>query len=470
MPIRNRRRAAIGLLGLCGFTTVLAQQLPPPPVPPQNPLTEPKRLLGKILFWDEQLSSDNTVACGTCHILSRAGSDPRFARNPGLDSLFNSPDDKFGSFGVAHMDANGEYINDPVFGASEQVTRRSAQSIVSSAYSNNAMFWDGRATGQFTDPETGAVLIPNGGALESQAIAPIMSTVEMGNDGRTWQQVRSKLQSAAPLALATQLPPDIAAAIAANPTYPALFQAAFGDPAITAARIGMALATYQRTLIPNQSLWDRFVAGDPTAMTPAQQRGFNVFNNPASRCNICHTPPVFSNQTFRNIGVRPVNDDTGRQEVTGDPADRGRFKVPTLRNVGLRTRFMHTGQFTNLAAVIGFYDADAAHFPDNLDPLILPIAIPPPARADLADFLQNALTDPRVANQQPPFDRPRLASENRPTDLNDDGLVNLNDLTLLLAAFGACAGDANFNALADFDGDGCIGLADLTTFLSDFGQ
>ena len=168
--------------------------------------------------------------------------------------------------------------------------------------------------------------------------------------------------------------------------------------------------------------------------------------------------------------MRPVNEDRGRQEVTNNPADRGRFKVPTLRNVGLKTRFMHNGQFTNLAAVVGFYDADPPHFLDNLDPLILPINIPPPARADLTDFLQNALTDPRVANQQPPFDRPRLASEDRPTDLNGDGLVNLNDLTLLLAAFGACTGDPTFNALADLDGNGCIGLTDLTIFLADFGQ
>lgn len=466
----NRRAIAVGILGVSAFGSALAQQLPPPPVPPQNPITEPKRVLGKILFWDEQLSSDNTVACGTCHILNRAGSDPRFARNPGPDNLFNSPDDKFGSFGVAHMDANGEYISDPVFGLGVQVTRRSAQSVVSSAYSNNAMFWDGRATSQFADPETGTVLIPNGGALESQALQPIVSNVEMGHDNRTWQQVRDKLQTAAPLALATQLPGDVSAAIAANPSYPALFQAAFGDSAISAARIALAIATYERTLIPNQTPWDRFIAGDPTAMTAAQQRGFNVFNNPASACNICHTPPVFSNQTFRNIGVRPVNEDRGRQEVTNNPADRGRFKVPTLRNVGLKTRFMHNGQFTNIAAVVGFYDADPPHFLDNLDPLILPINIPPPARADLTDFLQNALTDPRVANQQPPFDRPRLASEDRPTDLNGDGLVNLNDLTLLLAAFGACTGGPTFNALADLDGDGCIGLTDLTIFLADFGQ
>ncbi len=70
-PLRLFAPIACSLLS----STVSAQQLPPVPVPVENPITEAKRVLGKILFWEEQLSSDDTVACGTCHIMSAAGSD-----------------------------------------------------------------------------------------------------------------------------------------------------------------------------------------------------------------------------------------------------------------------------------------------------------------------------------------------------------------------------------------------------------
>ena len=81
-------------------------EMPVVPVPSENPITESKRILGKILFWDEQLSSDNTMACGTCHIPSNGGTDPRPAINPGFDYLFGTDDDVIGSMGVVHYDEN----------------------------------------------------------------------------------------------------------------------------------------------------------------------------------------------------------------------------------------------------------------------------------------------------------------------------------------------------------------------------
>ena len=80
------------------LVTIAEAQLPPPPVPPENPITEPKRVLGKILFWEEQLSSDNTVSCGTCPQPFRAATDPRPAVHPGLDLSFGTPDDGFGDY------------------------------------------------------------------------------------------------------------------------------------------------------------------------------------------------------------------------------------------------------------------------------------------------------------------------------------------------------------------------------------
>jgi cytochrome c peroxidase len=208
----------------------LAAQLPAPYVPPQNPQSPAKIVLGKVLFWDEQLSSDDTVACGTCHLPEFGGSDgrPVGGLHPGADNVFGTADDVHGSAGVVKSAPNGDFAFSSLFGVSRQATGRTSQSTLGAAH-HAELFWDGRASTQFVDPETGATVIPVGGALESQAVGPILNPVEMGRPGRTWQDVRSKLQSATPLRLGSNLPPDVAAALQQNPTYPALFTAAFGD-------------------------------------------------------------------------------------------------------------------------------------------------------------------------------------------------------------------------------------------------
>ncbi|MBX3395229.1 MAG: hypothetical protein KF841_07660 [Phycisphaerae bacterium] len=382
--------------------------LPPVPVPAQNPITEPKRVLGKILFWDEQLSSDNSIACGTCHKPGFGGTDPRVARNPGLDGNLNTPDDIFASPGVVLCDQDQDFKADDIFGFQRQITPRAANPAIMAMFAPE-IFWDGRARSTFVNPETGSVSIPTGGALESQAVGPILSEVEMGHEGRDWAQIAAKLAIARPMVLAEALPSDISSALLAHPTYPGLFQSAFGDSAITAERIAFAIATYERTLIPNETPWDRFNAGQAGAMTQQQIQGFNVLQG--SPCVACHTAPQFTNNSFQNIGIRPVAEDRGRQNVTGLAVDRGRFKVPTLRNVGLKPTFMHNGVFSTLQQVIGFYANPAAQFPDNKSPL-LPIGLPPQAVGAVIDFLSNGLTDPRVRDEQFPFDRPRLQGDN----------------------------------------------------------
>lgn len=387
--------------------------LPPVVFPPENPFSESKRVLGKILFWDEQLSSDNTMACGTCHIPGRSGTDPRVGINPGLDGVPNTPDDKRGSPGMVHQNEMLEYEAVEFFNLAPQVGTRKANSAVMAMYAPE-LFWDGRASTQFVDPQTGETAIALGGALESQAVGPVMNVLEMAHTGRDWEQVREKLQAARPLALATDLPPDMASAVAVNSTYPGLFEAAFGDTEITAARIGMAIATYERTLVPDQTPWDLFVAGNPNAMTPQQVNGWNLFRT--SRCATCHAPPQFTDNTFRNVGLRPIPEDRGRQDVTGNPADRGRFKVPSLRGVGLNVTHMHTGQFNNIGQVLGFYAAPNPLFPDNRDPVLSPPIAFGPGGNDVISFITNGLTDPRVAGEQFPFDRPTLHSQVAPAN------------------------------------------------------
>jgi cytochrome c peroxidase len=368
-------------------------------------MTEEKRALGKILFWDEQVSGDDTVSCGTCHSLGRSGTDARIAINPGIDGVFGTADDVKGSLGVRHADVNGTPILDAIFGLNVQVTRRAANAAVNAVFSPE-LFWDGRAGNTFVDPETGFTAIANRGSLESQAIAPILSNVEMGRDARTWSAVSAKLAQSEPLGHATTIPADVLPLIASHKTYGELFQAAFGDPAITAERIAFSIATYERTLVANQTPWDKFTAGDPTAMTPGQVQGWNFFRT--SPCSACHTAPTFTNGTYRNIGVRPPAEDTGRQEVSGSTSDRGKFKVPTLRGVGLKATYMHNGALPTLQAVIGHYaPGNPAVFLDNIDPL-MPVGVPPQVAPALVDFMANALTDPRVAAQSFPFDQPAL--------------------------------------------------------------
>ncbi len=404
-------KPAAALLLVAVFSQAAAQipptppPLPPVPVPAENPLSEPKRLLGKVLFWDEQLSSSSTVACGTCHRALAGGSDPRIGINPGPDTLAPTPDDIAGSPGVIRADAAGTPIQDPVFGFNPQITGRAANTAVMAVYAPN-LFWDGRATSRFDDPETGLPSITVGGGLESQAVGPIVSHVEMARDGRSWADVKAKLAVSHPLSDATDLPADVATALAGGAAYDDLFTAAFGDPAITGERIAYAIATYERTLIPNQTPWDRFRDGVAGAMTPGQVQGWNFFNG--SPCRACHVPPQFTDNNFHNLGLRPPAEDLGRQIVTGLAGDRGRFKTPTLRNVGLKPTHMHNGRIATMNdAVLWYAPNNPARFTDNLD-LALPVGVPPQVLPALLDFLSNGLTDPRVAAESFPFDRPTL--------------------------------------------------------------
>src|SRR5262245_18208981 len=238
------------LAALLPGATLLAQAiLPPPPVPPGNPTTPDKVLLGKALFWDEQLSSSRSVACGTCHVPEAGGADPRTAMSlhPGADGLFGTDDDVHGSPGVARHLANGQLVASPLFGVQRQVTNRRAPSVVNAAYAAK-LFVDGRADGVFRDPVSSAVVLPSGGALESQMAGPPVSTTEMAHLGRTWFDIANELPSLVPLQLATQVPAALQQFLA-NDTYDAVFARVFGSPGVTPVRIIFAIAAYERSLI-----------------------------------------------------------------------------------------------------------------------------------------------------------------------------------------------------------------------------
>ena len=401
--------------GACALLLAAAlsaqSSLPPIPVPLQNPLTPAKITLGKILFWEEQVSSDNTTACGTCHMPEVGGGDPRSnsAANlhPGPDGQYGTADDIRGSRGVVSCDANGQFVDDGTFFPRAIVTGRKAPSAIGAQWDPES-FWDGRASGTFKDPLTSQVIIPVGGALESQAVMPPLSG-EMGCAGRTMATICNRLVTQRPMRLATNLPADVAAAVAQYPSYPALFQWAFGDSAITPVRFAFAIASYERTLVPDQTPWDAYEQGNLTVFTAAQLAGKDLFDGNAN-CTFCHTPPLFTDHLFHNIGVRPSVEDMGRRAVTNNAAHRGQFKTPHLRNIALRAPYFHNGSATSLSEVMDFYEI-GGHFFDNIDPAMVPLTLSTLQKTQLLDFVQHAFTDARVALALPPFDRPVLLSQ-----------------------------------------------------------
>ena len=234
-------------------------------------------------------------------------------------------------------------------GIKGQKGNRNSGTILDSAYMD-FQFWDGRAK-----------------TLEEQALGPIHNPVEMGE---TLDNVVKKLT--------------------AIEGYRTQFKAVFGT-GVTTDGIAKAIAAFERTVLSGPSPYDRYTAGDKSAMSQAAIRGMRVFNSKA-RCRTCHNGPMFSDQGFHNLGVgmdRP-NPDVGREAVTKNPSDRGRFKTPTLRNVALTWPYMHDGSVKTLAEVVALYDAGGVKNP-ALDVLVTPLELTGDEQKDLVAFLE-ALT------------------------------------------------------------------------------
>ena len=154
-PVLRRMRFVLILLPIVALAQVPPPPpltpLPPPPVPLGNPITPAKTNLGKVLFWDEQLSSSRTAACGTCHRAENGGSDPRSqlgvaaSTNPGPDGVLGTDDDVTGSPGVPLANADGSYALAASFGIEPQVTTRHTPSHINSGYAPNSVLGRARA-------------------------------------------------------------------------------------------------------------------------------------------------------------------------------------------------------------------------------------------------------------------------------------------------------------------------------------
>jgi len=331
--------------------------LPPIPVPPDNPVTHAKVQLGRKLFFDRRLSLNSTMSCGMCHIPEQGFTNNELATAVGIEG---------------------------------RTVRRNAPTLYNVAYFSH-IFHDGREL-----------------RLEYQIWQPLLASNEMGNPSIGY----------------------IVEKIRRLPDYAGLFEAAFGGRGPGIETVGMAIASYERTLVSGNSPFDRWYFGrDRTALSEAAGRGFRLFKGKAG-CAACHTIEngyaLFTDDAFHNTGLgweasvggasaevqvqiapgikvpvprsvinsvgEPPPSDLGRYEVTQDPADRWRYKTPTLRNVALTAPYMHNGAFGTLKEVVEFYNRGGVPNP-LLDPLIHPLGLTHAEMDQLTAFLESLTGD-----------------------------------------------------------------------------
>jgi cytochrome c peroxidase len=224
--------------------------------------------------------------------------------------------------------------------------RRNAPTLVNRAW-GDAQFWDGRVA-----------------SLRDQVLHPIEDPDEMG------------------------FTRDAAAArIAADPALAARFAEVLDD-SVHAASLARSLAAYVASIIAGDAPFDRWAAGDTTALSAEARHGRRLFDGRA-RCSVCHRGPNFTDEQFHNTGVAwraGAPADSGRFAVTGRERDIGAFKTPTLREIARTAPYMHDGSIASLEAVIDFYDRGGFSNP-YLDRELQPLGLSGDDKQALIAFL-----------------------------------------------------------------------------------
>ncbi|MGJ1285741.1 cytochrome-c peroxidase [Sphingobacterium spiritivorum] len=190
--------------------------------------------------------------------------------------------------------------------------------------------------------------------------------------------------------------PNVLRKLRAHPEYPALFKRAFGSEEITDARFFKALSQFMLMAVSDQSKYDKVRRNEEGAsFTASEQRGYLFFQK---NCSTCHSEPLFTDRSYRNNGLEPNrSNDIGRDSVTLNPADKYKFKVPSLRNLAYTAPYMHDGRFLTLNRVIEHYRSGMVDSP-TLDTVFrkqdgrLGIPMTEQEKEDLLAFL-NTLND-----------------------------------------------------------------------------
>ena len=329
--------------------------LPPVPLAEHDRPTAAKVALGRKLFYDRRLSRNGTFSCAMCHVPAQGFTSNELATSVGVEG---------------------------------RTVRRNAPTIYNVAYAEH-LFHDARES-----------------RLEQQVWGPLLAFNEMGNPSVGF----------------------VIDGIRAHRDYDGLFEAAFDGRGPGMETLGMALAAYERTLVSGSSPFDRWrYGGDETAVSAEAKRGFEVFagKGGCAGCHLVGEPyALFTDHGLHDTGIgyrepresaggRPrmqiapgefvelhpdagalptPGADLGRYEITGDPADRWKFKTPTLRNVALTAPYMHDGSLPTLAAVIDYYDAGGRPH-DGLDARVRPLGLTAEEKGALVKV-------PRVAHRR----------------------------------------------------------------------
>ena len=175
-----------------------------------------------------------------------------------------------------------------------------------------------------------------------------------------------------------------------NPNYPELFKKAFGSTEITTERFTKALSQFMVFLVSNNSRYDLYLRGTTNALTATEKEGLALFKQ---KCATCHAGELFTDQSFRNNGLdNSRSSDQGRFRITQNPDDLFKFKVPSLRNVGYTSPYMHDGRFSTLEQVLNHY-ATNVQKTATLDPTLqangqLGIAMTDDEKAKIIAFLK----------------------------------------------------------------------------------
>ncbi len=327
-------------------------------IPAGNPTTVEGVALGRLLFYDGRLSGrthpDSLMSCGTCHLQERS-----------FECGIDHP-----SFPDGHPR-----------GLTGIPTPHAMMPLINLVWNSSGYLWNGMVY-----PENPVAGLRN---IEDFTRMAIVAPHEIhGDTARTVALIQS------------------------IPGYPELFGKAFGSNRVTVGNMGKAIAQFVRTLVSADSRFDRFMRGE-LQLTPSERSGYVLFmTEEGGDCFHCHggeANPLFTTGLFYNNAKDTVFSAPGdRYTVTGDPADIGAYKAPTLRNLVFTAPYMHDGRFRTLDEVLAFYNTGLVWSP-YVNPLMHHIStqgtrLTPTELADLKAFLLSLTDSSFTVN--PAFSRP----------------------------------------------------------------
>lgn len=187
--------------------------------------------------------------------------------------------------------------------------------------------------------------------------------------------------------------PGVLAKLNASADWKLKFKRAYGIDEITDQAMFRALGQFMAMMVSDGTKYDQVLRGEAT-FSPTEAAGYALFQ---ANCTSCHKEPLLTDNSYRNNGLDDTFDDLGRELITLDPTDRGKFKVPTLRNVAITYPYMHDGRFYSLAQVLDHY-SEGIHQSATLDPLLSNgISLTESEKAAMIAFL-NTLNDYKLMN------------------------------------------------------------------------